>query len=51
MIVQRVPDNNGGAVTGPVTMTDQTVIVTSNAVSLSVPWTSARDGYTVTVLP
>lgn len=51
VIVQRVPDNNGGAVTGPVTVTDQTVTVTGNAVSLSVPWTSARDGYTVTVLP
>ncbi|MEV1084594.1 RICIN domain-containing protein [Streptomyces sp. NPDC050211] len=50
-IVQRVPNNGGGAVTGPVTVSDQTLTVSGNSASLSVPWTNASDGYTVTLLP
>jgi hypothetical protein len=50
-IVQRVPNNGGGAVTGPVTVFDQTLTVSGNSASVSVPWTDAADGYTVTLLP
>jgi hypothetical protein len=50
-IVQRVPNNNGGAVTGPVTVSDQTLAVSGDSASVSVPWTNASDGYTVTLLP
>ncbi|MFF6786045.1 RICIN domain-containing protein [Streptomyces sp. NPDC012510] len=50
-IVQRIPNNNGGAVTGPVTVSDQTLTVSGNSASVSVPWTNATDGYTVTLLP
>ncbi|MFE9425976.1 RICIN domain-containing protein [Kitasatospora sp. NPDC006697] len=50
-IVQRVPANSGGAVAGPVTVSDQTLTVSGNSASLSVPWTDAADGYTVTLLP
>ncbi|WP_234383385.1 RICIN domain-containing protein [Streptomyces dysideae] len=50
-IVQRVPNNSGGAVTGPVTVSDQTLTVSNNSASVSVPWTDAADGYTVTLLP
>jgi hypothetical protein len=50
-IVQRIPNNGGGAVTGPVTVSDQTLTVSGNSASVSVPWTDAADGYTVTLLP
>jgi hypothetical protein len=50
-ILQRVPYNGGAAVTGPVTVSDQALTVSGNAASLTVPWTDARDGYTVTLLP
>lgn len=50
-IVQRIPNNNGGAVTGPVTVSDQTLTVSNNSASVNVPWTDATDGYTVTLLP
>lgn len=50
-IVQRIPNNGGGAVTGPVTVSDQTLTVNGNSASVSVPWTDAADGYTVTLLP
>ncbi|GAP51429.1 RICIN domain-containing protein [Streptomyces azureus] len=50
-VVQRVPYNNGAAVTGPQTVSDTTLTVSNNAASLTIPWTSAKDGYTVTLLP
>src|SRR5581483_2838333 len=50
-VVQRIPDNNGGAVDGPVTVSDTLLSVSNNAASLTVPWTNAKDGYTVTLLP
>ncbi|GHA74441.1 MULTISPECIES: RICIN domain-containing protein [Streptomyces] len=50
-IVQRIPNNGGGAVTGPVTVSDRTLTVSGNSAAVSVPWTDAADGYTVTLLP
>ncbi|MFI8932212.1 RICIN domain-containing protein [Streptomyces sp. NPDC053474] len=50
-VVQRIPNNGGGAVTGPVTVSDRTLTVSGNSASVSVPWTDAADGYTVTLLP
>ncbi|MEU1166573.1 RICIN domain-containing protein [Streptomyces sp. NPDC005921] len=50
-VVQRVPYNSGAAVTGPETVADTTLTVSGNAASLSIPWTTAQDGYTVTLLP
>ncbi|WP_030674433.1 RICIN domain-containing protein [Streptomyces cellulosae] len=50
-VVQRVPYNGGAAVAGPVTIADTTLTVSGNAASVSIPWTSAKDGYTVTLLP
>ncbi|MFD5259162.1 beta-xylosidase, partial [Streptomyces bobili] len=40
-VVQRVPNNGGGAVTGPVTVSDQTLTVSGNSASVTVPWTNA----------
>ncbi|WP_416979725.1 RICIN domain-containing protein [Streptomyces sp. T028] len=50
-VVQRVPYNNGAAVTGPETISDTTLTVSNNAASVSLPWSNAKDGYTVTLLP
>ncbi|MET9384819.1 RICIN domain-containing protein [Streptomyces sp. NPDC002928] len=50
-VVQRVPYNNGAAVAGPETVSDTTLTVSGNAASLSIPWSNAKDGYTVTLLP
>lgn len=51
VIVQRVPDNGGGAVTGPAVVTDTMLSVSGDSVSVSVPWTNTNDGYTVTLQP
>ncbi|MEV6006905.1 RICIN domain-containing protein [Streptomyces sp. NPDC051976] len=50
-VVQRIPYNNGAAVTGPTTISDTTLTVSANAASLTVPYTNAKDGYTVTLFP
>ncbi|SPF02740.1 RICIN domain-containing protein [Streptomyces sp. MA5143a] len=50
-VVQRIPNNNGGAVSGPVTVSDQALTVSGNSASVTVPWTDSREGYTVTLLP
>ncbi|MGN9755857.1 hypothetical protein [Streptomyces sp. SD31] len=50
-MVQRIPNNGGGAVTGPVTVSDQTLTVSGNSASVSVPRTDVADGYTVTLVP
>ncbi|QQM38258.1 RICIN domain-containing protein [Streptomyces liliifuscus] len=51
VVVQRVPYNNGTAVSGPETVTDTALSVNGNSASLSIPWSNAKDGYTVTLLP
>jgi hypothetical protein len=48
-VVQRVPNGNGAA--GPITISDTTLTVSNNAASVTVPYTNAADGYTVTLLP
>ncbi|MFE8950513.1 RICIN domain-containing protein [Streptomyces sp. NPDC007856] len=50
-VVQRIPYNSGAAVTGPTTISDSTLTVSDNAASVSIPWSNAKDGYTVTLLP
>ncbi|GHE08855.1 beta-xylosidase [Streptomyces alanosinicus] len=50
-VVQRVPYNNGAAVAGPETVSDTTLSVSNNAASVTLPYTNAKDGYTVTLLP
>ncbi|MFD5537072.1 RICIN domain-containing protein [Streptomyces sp. NPDC127079] len=50
-VVQRIPWNSGAAVTGPTTIADTTLSVSNNAASLTVPYATAQDGYTLTLLP
>jgi hypothetical protein len=50
-VVRQVPNNGGGAVAGPVTISDQLLTVSGNSATVSVPWTDFHDGYTITLLP
>ncbi|OLE22037.1 MAG: beta-xylosidase [Catenulispora sp. 13_1_20CM_3_70_7] len=50
-VVQRIPNNNGASVAGPTTISDANLAVSNNAASVTVPYTNAADGYTVTLLP
>ncbi|WP_245983926.1 RICIN domain-containing protein [Streptomyces tateyamensis] len=50
-VVQRIPDGNGAAVAGPVTIADTLLAVNGNAASVTLPYGNAKDGYTVTLLP
>jgi hypothetical protein len=49
--VQRIPDNNGGAVAGPTTVQDRVVTLTGNATTVTIANNTVNDAYTVTVLP
>ncbi|WP_051969245.1 RICIN domain-containing protein [Kitasatospora azatica] len=48
-VVQRIPDGN--AVAGPVTVSDTTLTTANNTAAVTIPYTNAKDGYTVTLLP
>nr|WP_062341539.1 RICIN domain-containing protein [Herbidospora sakaeratensis] len=50
-IVQRIPNNNGGAVQGPVTISNSVVTLSGNAVTLNLPNTAIADALTVTLVP
>ncbi|MEV0531012.1 RICIN domain-containing protein [Kitasatospora sp. NPDC050463] len=50
-VVQRIPYDNGAAVTGPTTVSDTNLTVSGNTASLTVPYANAQDGYTITLLP
>jgi len=51
VVVERIPHNNGGAVTGPVTVQDQVVTLTNNATTVTINNGSLTDAYTITLLP
>ncbi|MEO6497648.1 MAG: hypothetical protein ABIN95_01480, partial [Mucilaginibacter sp.] len=45
--VEKVPENNGGAVNGNVLIYDKVFTIVSNKVNLIIPWDSDRDAYVV----
>ncbi|GAA2892929.1 beta-xylosidase [Actinoplanes cyaneus] len=49
--VQRIPHNGGGAVPGPITVTDSTVTLAGNATTVNLAHTTADDTFTITLLP
>ena len=49
--VQRIPNNNGGAVAGPTTVQDRVVTLNSNATTVTVANNTVTDAYTITLLP
>ena len=51
VLVQRIPYNNGAAVTGPVTVQDAVVTVANNATTINLSHTTAQDAFTITLLP
>ena len=51
VVVQRIPYNNGGAVTGPVTVQDGLVSLNGNAARVTIANNTITDAYTITVLP
>ncbi|MEU7870365.1 ricin-type beta-trefoil lectin domain protein [Dactylosporangium sp. NPDC049140] len=51
VVVQNIPNNNGGAVTGPVTVQDSVVTLSGNAATVNVPHTAVNDTSTITLLP
>ncbi|GAA1784843.1 RICIN domain-containing protein [Luedemannella flava] len=51
VVVQSIPYNNGGAVTGPSTVRDSVVTLSGNATTVTVAHPNASDTFTITVLP
>jgi hypothetical protein len=51
VVVQNIPNNNGGAVSGPVTVRDSVVTLSNNATTINVSHTVAGDTSTITLLP
>lgn len=51
VLVQRIPYNNGGAVPGPVTVSNTVVTLAGNSTTVNIPRTNNDDGFTITVLP
>jgi len=50
-LVQRIPYNSGGAVTGPVTVQDTVVTLSGNGTTVNLPHTNADETFTITLLP
>ncbi|MEU7613552.1 RICIN domain-containing protein [Micromonospora sp. NPDC049204] len=51
VLTQRIPHNGGGAVPGPITVSNSVVNVSNNNATVSVPYTNQTDTYTITLLP
>ncbi|MGP3968945.1 GH39 family glycosyl hydrolase [Streptomyces sp. 6N223] len=50
-VVERVPWNNGGVVTGLEPVADEELTVDGNSATVTIPWTDFHDAYTITLLP
>ncbi|GII81709.1 beta-xylosidase [Sphaerisporangium rufum] len=51
VLVERIPYNNGGAVSGPVTVQNTVVTLNNNATTVNLPHTAIDDTFTITLLP
>ncbi|WFE36611.1 ricin-type beta-trefoil lectin domain protein [Micromonospora sp. WMMD975] len=51
VVVQNIPYNNGGAVSGPVTVRDSVVTLSNNGTTVNVSHSAISDTSTVTLLP
>ncbi|WP_248963864.1 RICIN domain-containing protein [Sphaerisporangium perillae] len=51
VLAERIPYNGGGAVTGPVTVQNSVVTLSSNGTTVNLPHTAIDDSYTITLLP
>jgi hypothetical protein len=51
VLVQRIPYNSGGAVQGPVTVSNTVVTLSGNATTVNLSHTNADETFTVTLMP
>ncbi|MFF5218798.1 RICIN domain-containing protein [Micromonospora sp. NPDC000442] len=51
VLTQRTPNNGGGAVQGPITVSNSVVSVSGNNATVTVPYFNQTDTYTLTLLP
>ncbi|GLX05004.1 cellulose binding domain-containing protein [Microbispora sp. NBRC 16548] len=51
VLVERIPYNNGGAVTGPVTVSNTVATLSGNSTTINLPHTAVDDTFTITLLP
>jgi hypothetical protein len=51
VVVERIPDDKGGAVPSLQTVLDALVPVRDNAIEVTIPWTSDRDAFTARLGP
>jgi hypothetical protein len=51
VIAQRIPNNGGAAVQGPITIQNTVVTLSNNATTVNLPHTIADDSFTITLLP
>ena len=51
VVVQNIPYNNGGAVSGPVTVRDSVVTLSNNGTTINVSHSNISDTSTITLLP
>jgi hypothetical protein len=51
VVVQNIPYNNGGAVSGPTTVRDSVVTLSNNATTVNVSHSAISDTSTITLLP
>ncbi len=51
VVVEHIPDNDGAALEGPITIEDSVVTLSGNATTVNLPHTVINDAYTITLLP
>ncbi|GIJ10871.1 RICIN domain-containing protein [Micromonospora andamanensis] len=51
VLTQRIPNSGGGAVQGPITVSNSVVNVSGNNATVTVPYSNQTDTYTLTLLP
>ncbi|WP_310739659.1 ricin-type beta-trefoil lectin domain protein [Microbispora sp. H10830] len=51
VLVERIPYNGGGAVTGPVTVQNTVATLSGNGTTVNLPHTAVDDTFTITLLP
>ncbi|MFF5242664.1 hypothetical protein ACFY3V_00195 [Streptosporangium sp. NPDC000095] len=51
VLTQRIPYNGGGAVQGPITVSNNVVNLSNNNVTATLPYGNQTDTYTITLLP
>ena len=51
VVVERIPEDKGGAVTAVQTVVDSHLPIRDNSLDVTIPWTSDRDAFTVRLGP